>query len=438
MKFRLGIGSVGGAVALSLAVGSSVQAADFTFTQISQGPTPISPAPGSPSLTQFRGAAINDLGRVAFEAFLPLPAGAPPTAINPPVAIFAGNGGPLQPVSANTSNLFNTAFTASINNPGTVTFTGNTLDFSTTPPTFVSASINSNVNGTLNQIATTGNPGFRFFGTSDVNDAGTVAFLAGFGQPSSIPSPTNPFPSPSGIFTTSATGGPIIPVVTTGAEFSNFNRGINLIGGNDPFTVFTSPSINNAGSIAFTAGLNAGGSGVFVAGSNGTVTPIANSSQFGAFGTPAINNPGTVAFVADPTSGSRGIFTGDSSGVVQRVSSGFQAFLSDPAINDQGNIAFFGQPTSGNSSIYLLGANNLLQRVIGVGDTLLGRTIAGITLTNRGLNNRNEIAFSASFSDGTEEVFRAQEVPEPASIAGIGAVACGILLKRKQRKKVAQ
>ncbi len=123
---------------------------------------------------------------------------------------------------------------------------------------------------------------------------------------------------------------------------------------------FTSPSINDAGTVAFSAALDTGGTGVFT-GSGGPITNIAlsNGVSNGVGGTtsvlssiltnPSINNAGRVAFGAstsDP-SNSLGVYTGTgipgeglttianfSFGLITLAGSGIS-----PVINDAGTVA---------------------------------------------------------------------------------------------------
>jgi hypothetical protein len=133
----------------------------------------------------------------------------------------------------------------------------------------------------------------------------------------------------TGIFT--GAGGPTTTIVTSGSPV---------------FSSFGMPVINDAGAVAFFAGLDAGGRGIFrVAG--GTTTTIADSN--GAFNTsfgftPSINNSGVVAFSGGLDAGGQGIFTG-SGGATTTIAtvSGpliLGPLLSNPAINDAGTVAY--------------------------------------------------------------------------------------------------
>jgi len=136
--------------------------------------------------------------------------------------------------------------------------------------------IYANIGGVVKTIADSTSKEFNFFGSSAVNDAGTIAFFANFGA------------GESGIFTSS--NGKIAPVVSTQDAFSSFVAGINTVGGDGPFAIYTVPGINNSGKIAFSASLKTGKSGVFVS-DGGTVKTIADTNSiFNRFSSAAIND----------------------------------------------------------------------------------------------------------------------------------------------------
>jgi hypothetical protein len=133
-----------------------------------------------------------------------------------------------------------------------------------------------------------------------------------------------------GFFTGS--GGPITTIADSNGPISTFTGGVAVI--------------NDSGTVAFFATLDTGVRGIF-AGNGGPLTTIADAS--GAFGTgfgftPSINNAGTVAFSATLDAGGQGIFIG-SGGATTTISSVpgpvlLGPLLSDPAINDAGMVAF--------------------------------------------------------------------------------------------------
>jgi PEP-CTERM motif-containing protein len=134
-----------------------------------------------------------------------------------------------------------------------------------------------------------------------------------------------------------------LPVVVVAGPFTF----VNIADSTGPFSdfiddAFRSRGLNASGTVAFLAGLDSGGSGIFT-GSGGQTTTIADSSgPFNSFSPPALNDRGTVAFIALLRDGGSGIFTGnggptttlyDSSGPFARIGG-------IPAINNLGTVAF--------------------------------------------------------------------------------------------------
>jgi len=204
-----------------------------------------------------------------------------------------------------------------------------------------------------------------------INNAGTVAFMAG--------------------------GGGVIRFLTgSGGSITT------IADSTGPISTFTGPVavINDSGTVAFFATLDTGVRGIF-AGTGGSLTTIADSS--GAFGTgfgftPSINNAGTVAFSATLDAGGQGIFTG-SGGATNTIAtvSGpliLGPLLSDPAINDDGTVAFRAR----------LGTSPLFTFTIFTGDggalTTIATTESGGGFTILGsppaINDSGTVAFRGS------------------------------------------
>ncbi len=409
-------------ILLSVSVGLPAQAASFNFTQISD-------SSNSP-FRIFRNPAINDQGLVAFETF------ASPQA--PPIAVSVGKGGDPLPLS-DPNGPYNVTFYSSLNDTGTSTFTGNlvelpNIDPNSPPPpnptvTLLRSGIYESTGGTVTTIADNTTGKFNFFGASDINNAGEVAFFANFGA------------NQSGIFT--SRDGKIAPVVSTLGLFSSFTPGVDTVGGDGPFTIYTVPSINNSGKIAFSASLNTGKSGVFVSDDSGKFKTIADTSTlFKGFSSSAINDQGTVSFVGELLNGERGVFTGDGQGLktIADTSGAFSFFNSDPAINNKGVVAFLAELDKGGKGIFT-GANPIADKVIAVGDFLNGLLVKDLIIIDKGLNDKGQVAFSALLSDGSERVFRAdaKRVPESSNVIGLAGLGLlGGWLKRHRRKGVVQ
>lgn len=337
--------------------------------------------------------AINDSGTVGFSTVS--------FSTFAETAIFTGSGSALTPVVQPTGSLPNVE-SFDINNNGTVLFFGERDDGS--------AGLFTSSGGSITTIAddsglfsSFGPFGFPFGST--INDRGVVAFAASLDS------------GGQGIFTGS--GSAVTAIGDTSSIFSSFVS--------DAF-------INNSGSVAFAANLSAGGEGIFTSSGNGFTTIVDSSGIFDSFGSPAINDSGTSVFTAFLDSGELGLYKSDD-GVITPIVNSNESFtgFGDPAINNDGSIAFLGFLDDSREGIFT-GANPVSDKVIASGDTLFGKTVTGLSFFNRGLNNSNQIAFSARFDDGSNGIFRADPtaVPEPASILGMLAVGTiGAVFSRK-------
>lgn len=327
--------------------------ADFDFTQLSNSSGPYS---------GFAAPAINDAGTAAFEGFFDLSA--------PPAAILNGSGevGPTGPVNTVVSNYtppLSFTFQPSINNAGTTSFAG-AADFNGDfVPDFsgVFTSNNGQVTNLLDNSA-----GFTQFALTSINSPGTVAFYG------------TTFAGDSGIY--SYSNGNLTTIASTAGEYSTFLAGFGgtTVGrGDGPFGVFSSTSINDSGTVAFTAGLDTGGNGIFTSNGNTTQTIAATGSNdfnFQTFGSASINNSGDVAFLAafdddaDGTS-STGIFkyVNGEYKVLANSSGPFLSFASDPALNDKGQVAFLATTNDGVTGIFT-GSDPLADKVIAIGDQI--------------------------------------------------------------------
>ncbi len=204
--------------------------------------------------------------------------------------------------------------------------------------------------------------------------------------------------SANGIFTGS--GGAITTIAAGGGSFSSIPD--------------QTPSINDRGTVAFSAELASGVKGIFT-GSGGVITPIAdtNGPFSGFFGFPTINNAGTVAFYAGLDAGGSGIFTSDGTltTTIADTSDPFSSFGA-PSINNLGAVAFLADLNAGGRGIFT-GPDPVADKVIAVGDSLLGSTATGIaeSFSTRGLNDSGQIVFIAFLADGTTGIYRADPVP---------------------------
>lgn len=385
--------------------------ANFNLTQISSSSNPF--------YSTFRQAAINNQGTVAYEGFLS------PTL--PPTAIFTSNGEQTTTIVDNNFYLQPGSLTASvvnsINDQGTVAYFSNTLNQSFS--VVYSGVFTSNGQGNTTIIDSTSSP-YNFFWSPALNNTGTLAFLAGQG---------NPATGQASIFTVS--NGRLTNIASSSGNFSVFNSGVDTVGGNSPLSAYTLPSINDSGTVAFNAGLDAGGQGVFTS-SNGVLTTVADSSgSFNNFSSADINNKGTVAFLAERDQGGRGIFTSSGGDVTTLIddSGEFSYFNSDPSINDQGMVAFLGTTDTGVTGIFT-GSDPTTDKVVAIGDELSGSTVQDLLITQNSLNNAGEVAFEAILADGREIIVRAEPVPEPSDgIVSVLALAILFILRLSWRHR---
>ncbi|MBD2743737.1 PEP-CTERM sorting domain-containing protein [Coleofasciculus sp. FACHB-1120] len=337
------------------------------------------------------------------------------------------------------NNAGTAAFLAGLNTGGIGIFTGN--------------------GSTITTIANTNNFFSSFRTPLSINDGGTVAFSAVLAAEVA-----------TGIFTGNGTTTPTPVALAFPQSGSNDVESPwiddDVIVAKDYFSDFYSPSINNAGVVAFIETLyrgqgivtsqgkvidttfygsvnspiindkgtvayrvQSGGPSTQIITSNGTTTTLVasignNYPEDSAFGSPALNNVGTVAFYAPPAidisndwytppvpfvgGKNEALFASNSitTTLIADTSGSFNGFLGVPSINDVGTIAFFTKLDAGGTGIFT-GADPLKDKVITTGNTLFGSTVESLGFSREGLNNAGQVAFFARLADGTSGIFRA-------------------------------
>ena len=429
--------SVVTAVGLSLSLLSTADAFAFTFTKI---------ADTSGSFTRLETPVINDSGTVAFSADL--------NTRSP--SVFTGNGEaltnivtfPPNPVVDFPSIPFGTISVGviDINNAGTILFGASQLVVNGLPLTITDFFTLSS--GTSTPPLISGSAGPRqSYGVSAINDKGSIAS-------SSIETFIGRITSAS------------VDVTNNGTH----QGGVSLMDRfeSSRFLFFDSSDLNNSDTLVFGARLvneNTPDRPIFIDGlftrtSDGIISPVVttNISRYpfssSVFSPASINDSGTVAFGVRPLDQFDNVISqqnditftnnGGSSTTIADTSGPFKSFW-DPAINNAGTVAFFGTLDTGGSGIFT-GADPITNKVITLGDSLFGSKVVSLDFSTKGLNNSGQLAFLATFEDGTSGIFRAnpesisepKSVPEPASGLGlllVGAFGVGSLLKGKQKRQ---
>ncbi len=189
--------------------------------------------------------------------------------------------------------------------------------------------------------------------------------------------------------------------------------------------------MNNAGDVAFLGDYTYGNGIRFAIFSQDSVlvTPgdTIGGVKINGFGNgPFLNDMGTVAFHGNIASGGSGIFTQNS--IIAKPGDIIEGLTltdvgSDPALNDVGTVVFYGTYSGGSG---LFTQHSVIAKT---GDVIGGKTISGFiwsatTTTNASVNDAGDIAFYATFGDGSKGIILAQSIPEPSAIIllGIGAI----------------
>jgi hypothetical protein len=223
------------------------------------------------------------------------------------------------------------------------------------------------------------------FGTLALNNSGTVAFNAGWVGGS---------PPQFGFFTQHEALALLGESVIDGHVLTGLDLAISL---------------NEPGGTVFAANYSDSGGG------GGIATPtqwvvksgdvLGGITFFGAGASPSINNAGTVAFPADTNIGN-GIFTQfEPVARIGDLISGrtLNAFLIKPVINNAGEVVFLANAFTPGFGVFT--AKDL---VVGVGDTVDGRVITDFTIAPPAVNDRGDIAIRASFQDGSAGILLAR------------------------------
>ena len=219
-------------------------------------------------------------------------------------------------------------------------------------------------------------------GAPSINASGVVAFQSIRSEPG----------LPSSIFTGS--GGPLTTVIATSQTgFSGFNN----------------VAINDSGTVVLAGSLQDGTQGIFtIRGSLLNIVDTRTHPEFSGFGDPVINNGGTVADFASLLSPGVQIFSGDARGITLRTDPHANppfANSEHPSINNHGAVAFSalanfpGENAQTGIFLEVSGGHSAIP-VIRPGDRLFGSAVLKVTLGRFALNDRFQLVFSYTLTDG--------------------------------------
>jgi len=205
------------------------------------------------------------------------------------------------------------------------------------------------------------------------------------------------------------------------------------------FSSFYDPVLNNNGQVAYWGDLKTGAGGVTSSnnegiwrdntlivreGSQASGTP--SGSLFSIFSPPTLNSNGQVAFRGTLQADAGGVTSSNNEGIWRDntliVREGSQASgtpsgslfsrFSTPALNSNGQVAYWGilqadagGVTSDNDfGLWVNGSNNDTLKVVREGDTLDGKTVSSISFTNDNFNDFSQLAYRVGFTNGDRAV----------------------------------
>jgi hypothetical protein len=326
--------------------------------------------------------------------------------------VFTGAGGPITTI-IDRSGAFDDFRWTSINDSGTVAFAAR-RDIS--PLFSIVISDGGPVTTISDPIFTDGIP--SELAQPAINSLGTVAFRVGFSE-------HDPLRRNFAIYTGS--GGPLTLIADSSGPLGH--------------AAFAEPlGMNDHGTVAFLASMDAGGFGMF-SGNGGPLTPIVTSaSGFTNLQEPSINADGTVAFFGERTGGVVGIFA-HRDGTLTTIADSSGPFTgnfgNEVDINASGKVAFKATLDAGGSGIFT-GPDPVADKVIQTGDALFGSTVTVVgdvsarTSDIFDMNDHGEIAFRYELANGVSGIAVARIVPEPSS-AIVLSVVLGVWRSRRRR-----
>jgi len=286
-----------------------------------------------------------------------------------------------------------------------------------------------------------------------VNDAGEIAFQGMLTGPGI--GPTNN----QSVWSTA--GGSLHLVARSGNQAPDAPTGVNFTG----FNMVPSILLNDNGETAFHGYTNDGGEGIWsergglhAVARTGQSAPDLPGETFSAFAWPVLNGDGRVAFTAYLASGKQGLWSEGNGDLTLVANAGDQApgapagvtfaGLGSGALNGRGQFAFTASlaglgPAVANG-VWVHDVDGALRAIVRTGDAIEVtpgdlRTVSSVGFIQgsgnedgrySAFNDLGQLAFHASFTDGTQGVFVTDivAVPEPAAwvlaLFVFGAVHC--------------
>jgi hypothetical protein len=306
-------------------------------------------------------ASVNDEGTVAFQAGLR--AGG--------TGVFTGSGGPVAEL-AGPSLLGEVTSHPDLSNSGATSFYGDLADGA--QGVFLLR------DGDLQTVAGT-RGGFAAIGPlgPTMNEAGTIAFRAEHTA------------GVSGVF--AGDGDAVATIADTESGWSAFH-GL--------------PVIDGSGRVVFRADRENGVQGIY-AGRGGSIETIAETGDI--FETlaffPSANDAGTVAFAATLRTRGGGIFTVEDGRIVQLLDTeGMFESCRGALISGAGQVVFVATPRGGSLGLFA-GPDPDADRILGVGDPLLGSTVAELAANPVSVNADGRVAVRTKLADGRQLILRA-------------------------------
>ena len=203
---------------------------------------------------------------------------------------------------------------------------------------------------------------------------------------------------------------------------------------------FGQPSNVASGNAAFWAELTSGetiliqrAGGIFAAALEGSQAPgFTGGETISSLGDPSMNSTGTAAFTAE-VDGEPAVYVGSTPASLRLVARagetaiGISGALFEnfgaPRINALGQVAFPAKFRRADGSlafgIWAMDTNGDMLHVAHEGDTLTGKTVAGITLSD--FSNAGQLVLDTTFTDGSDALVRA--TIQPAAIENYAAWA---------------